>query len=92
MYFAATAAFVEEIYYRGLTWRLLEGCYSPGLRKLVYVLGGSCFFAAIHWENGSPELIATYVYGMAACVWYLRLRTLWPLVLAHFTIDLWVYW
>ena len=92
VYFAATAALVEEIYYRGLTWRLLEGSFSPGVRKIVYTLGAASFFAAIHWENGSPELIATFAYGVAACLWYLRLRNLWPLVLAHFVIDLWFYW
>lgn len=91
VYFAGTAAFVEEIYYRGLPWLLLGSRDTSGMRKLAYVLISSGFFAAIHWENGTPELVATFIYGVAACLWYLRLGTLWPLVLAHFVIDLWVF-
>jgi len=90
VYFALTAALVEEMVYRGLFWRALAGL-SSRYRVGLYIIGSSMLFAAIHWENGWPEVIAAGVFGIGACVIYLRIHTLWPLVFAHFVSDLRVF-
>jgi membrane protease YdiL (CAAX protease family) len=87
VYFAVTAALVEEMVYRGLFWRALSDLASR-YRVVLYVIGSSLLFGAIHWENGWPEVIAAGVFSILACLIYLRIQTLWPLVLAHFVSDL----
>lgn len=87
VYFAMTAALVEEMVYRGLFWQALAAL-SSRYRIGVYVIGSSLLFGAIHWENGWPEVIAASMFGIGACLVYLRIHTLWPLVFAHFVSDL----
>jgi membrane protease YdiL (CAAX protease family) len=87
-YFALTAGVVEEILFRGLPWLWLSAWPRVAARRSVYVLGTSIVFAATHWENGIPELASTFAYGTAAAMLYLRLGSLWPLVVAHIVTDL----
>ena len=91
VYFAVTAGFVEEVTFRGLP---LAACGpAPGRRSLaLYVLGTSLVFSLIHWENGVPELLATFAYGVAAALMYLWVGNLWPLVIGHTCVDLVDFW
>jgi membrane protease YdiL (CAAX protease family) len=91
LYFAATAGFVEEVTFRGLP---LAACGpDPGTRAIAaYVLGSALLFSLIHWENGVPELLATFLYGVAAALLYLRLGNLWPLIIGHTAVDLLDFW
>lgn len=87
LYFGLTAGFVEEISFRGLPLLYLrERNIKPDWR---YALVTSVLFAAAHWENGVHELVATFVFSVAAGVAYLKLKDLWPLVGAHALIDVW---
>jgi len=91
LYFALTAAFVEEIMFRGLPRLWLSGYLEGNRLRWAYLLWSSLTFAATHWENGSAQLVATLLYGLAAGGWFLLLRSLWPLIIAHLAIDAYIF-
>lgn len=87
LYFAATAGFTEEVFFRGLPLLYMKERFGNTKPIWIYVVVTSVLFAAAHWENGLHEIIATFTYGIASSVLYLKLRDLWPLVGAHALID-----
>lgn len=87
LYFSLSAAVFEEIMYRGLPYvYFMRGWQAdrPGL----YLFSGALLFGMAHWENGMHEIIGTGCLGLFACALYLKIRTLWPLIGAHFVIDI----
>lgn len=92
VYFALTAAVFEEIFFRGLIWRLVYSSAIKFNKSIVYVIISSLLFGLVHWENGLPEVISTTIFGVVACILYLRLRNLLPLMIAHFFIDMVNFW
>lgn len=85
-YFAATAGIVEEIAFRGLPLLYFQRAFAK-IPKGLYILVSSTCFSLIHWTNGPPEVVATWVFGVAAAILYLKVRTLWPLIGGHVLID-----
>jgi membrane protease YdiL (CAAX protease family) len=79
-YLSLSAAFVEEIFYRGLP----ALCLRPGLYPLV----SAAAFAVIHWESGTRELVAMFLLGVVLAALYLRIRNLWPFVAGHAVTDM----
>lgn len=79
-YLSLTAAFVEEIMYRGLP--------ALALRPDVYPLVSGAAFAVIHWESGTREVLATFMLGVVLAALYLRIRNLWPFVAGHAVTDM----
>ncbi len=92
LYLAVTAAVFEEIFFRGLIWRLVYASTIKLNKSIVYVVISSVLFGLVHWENGIPEVISAMVFGVVACVLYLRLHNLLPLMAAHFFIDMVNFW
>lgn len=92
LYLAGTAAVFEEVFFRGLLRRIIFTFYNESLATLLYVLGSSILFGLVHWENGTAEVLTTMVTGMVACFLYLRINNLVPLIVAHFVIDVAVFW
>jgi membrane protease YdiL (CAAX protease family) len=88
-YFAATAGFTEEVFFRGLPLLYMKERFGNTKPVWIYAVVTSVLFASAHWENGLHEVIATFVYGIASSVLYLKLRDLRPLVGAHALIDFW---
>ena len=91
VYYAATAGVVEEILFRACLFRLLAGAGGPGAAAR-YVSLSTLLFALTHWEQGSAAMLAAGVYGCCAAWLYLKLRDLWPLIGAHFLVDLIEFW
>jgi len=92
LYLAITASVFEEIFFRGLIWRLVYSSTIKYNKPVIYVAISSVLFGLVHWENGLPEVISAIVFGVVACVLYLRLRNLLPLMAAHFFIDMVNFW
>ena len=92
LYFAATAGLVEEIFFRALPLLFISERFPQASLAGSYVAVTALLFGAAHWENGSHEFVATFVYGLFASFFYLKLRDLWPLIGAHTLIDVWVFW
>jgi membrane protease YdiL (CAAX protease family) len=79
-----TAGVVEELYYRGI-FRTLFG--SDLIQKVLFVLVSSLVFSGSHWEGGTQKLISTFLFGIIFASLYLVWQNLWPLMVAHFLID-----
>jgi len=88
LYFAASAALSEEFVYRGVLWAWARARLPARTARAVFSAGSALLFAAIHWENGAHELAATFALGLLAGALYLRIASLWPLIGAHFLVDL----
>ena len=73
---------------RGALRAWVERVVPPPRAATVFVVTSTALFALVHWENGAAELAAAAVYGLIAAWLYLRMGSLWPLVAAHFLIDL----
>ncbi len=73
-------AISEELVFRKIAMRWLE---SAGRSPIQIVVISATIFSLIHWGSGPGRLIYTFVSGLFYMIAYLRLRRLWPLVLAH---------
>ena len=87
LYSAATAGLIESIFFIGLPWLLYHNIRSDPSR-IAFTLITSLVFALAHWEQGPHNIIAAFCFNLAACAWYFRLDTLWPLVAGHTLVDL----
>ena len=83
------AAFGEEMFSRGLMMNRLAEVF--GLSKLGWIIaliGQAVFFGAAHAYQGTVGMFMTGSVGLIFGVFYLiGKRNLWPLILAHGTID-----
>jgi membrane protease YdiL (CAAX protease family) len=87
VYYATTGAFFEETFFRGIlgTVFLVE---RSRLNASAFVCVSAVLFAFAH-AGSSPSAIVSYLYvGLVSALIYIRLRNLWPLVIAHFVADL----
>lgn len=84
LYFALSAGIVEELYYRGLLYKIVKSASYP---KLLYLLISPAIFAVVHWEQGIDGVIANYIFGMFAGLFYLKFKNLWPLIFGHVITD-----
>lgn len=92
VYLALTAGVIEEIFYRGLAWKVASGINRVRLRKFIYVVFGSIIFSSLHWEQGFAGLLSTFAFGVAAALFYLQLKNLWPMIGAHTLVDVYYFW
>ncbi len=92
LYMAASAALVEETRFRGLPWLYFQERESKRWAPWLYVLSSATFFAFIHSENGLHEVGAAFVLGIVGCLLYMKIKNLWPLVGAHFCLDVAAFW
>ena len=80
LYFALTAGFVEEFYYRGMLYKII----NRGRESTVYyILISSIIFSSVHWEGGVRKLLATFLFGIVCASIYRFLKNLWPLAIGH---------
>lgn len=93
IFFSVTAGLWESIFSIGLPWLWWsQGYRASAMQGLVFTVVSSVVFALGHWENGLPNLLAAFAFQIGAIAWYLRLGTLWPVILAHTLIDLYYFW
>lgn len=88
LYFSLSAALFEEIMYRGLPWLYCKMCLPTRVLVPCYVATSATLFGFAHWENGFHEVIGTGCLGVVGCLIFAKTRTLWPLIVAHFLIDI----
>lgn len=92
LYFASSAALIEEGVFRGLFWAYFSSLSPRYCPKFWYVAVTSLLFASAHSEQGPHGVIAAFSFGIAASLLYLQLRNLWPLIFGHFIIDVMAFW
>ena len=84
IYFAVTAGFTEEFYYRGLT-RFV--CGRGFIRSCMFVIVSSLLFGPPHLYGGAANVIDAEIFALEAALIYLAVGSLWPLIVAHILID-----
>jgi len=84
LYFGLTAGIVEEMYFRGLFFKI-SGFFARPLA--VYLIFSPALFALIHWEGALSNVLATYVVGVFTAIAFVVLRNLWPLIVGHIYTD-----
>ena len=84
IYFAMTAGIVEELYYRGLLHKIAQ---SFRRSKMLYLIASPALFALSHWEQGAQNIVATGMFGFLSCLFYLKFKNLWPLIIGHIATD-----
>lgn len=77
-------ALSEELVFRKLALRWLE---DAGRSPLQIVVISALAFSLMHWASGVPRLLYTFAVGLIYMAAYLRLKSLWPLIAAHWLED-----
>ncbi|TGM06018.1 CPBP family intramembrane glutamic endopeptidase [Leptospira jelokensis] len=85
LYYALTAGFVEEIYYRAFIAKIFEINFTLNIN---YILISSTLFSLNHWEGGIINLIDTFLYGLLFSIFYNKFKNIWPLIIAHSITDI----
>jgi len=83
-YFAASAAFAEEIYFRSLPFLIFSRLKLP---NAMYCIFTALTFAIVHWEQGIQGLLSAGFFGAIMATTYVIVRNIWPLVVSHFLLD-----
>ena len=93
VYLSATAAVCESIFALSLPWLWFSRGGSVSRRKAIsFAVAAAALFALGHWETGLANATGAFMFQLVAVWWYFRLRTLWPIIGAHFLIDLYWLW
>jgi len=81
-----TAAFTEELIWRG---HIISGFELRGKRSWVALLISAISFALIHGVFLPDKLLVTFILGIVTGIYYLRERSLLPLMITHWFVDVW---
>lgn len=85
IYAALSAAFMEEIIFRGLLFKMLK---SHIAKTWLILIIANLIFASIHWCLGSGKLISTFIMGIIISLVYLRKGRLSDAILTHLVINI----
>ena len=87
VYFSLTAGFVEEVFFRGILFKITHSLKN-GL--LIFLVLSPVLFSLIHWETGLTNMLAAFAFGLLVTIAYLIFRNIWPLIVGHtFTNLVW---
>ena len=81
----ALVAFSEEIIFRRCARHMLQPHLGDGR---LLVLATSLLFGAYHWWTGLGNMIGVSITGALFMLFYRRSGALWPVMLAHYLVDL----
>lgn len=83
-------AILEEVFLRGLLFNLV---YSTDRRRklLKFVLLSSILFGLGHASYGLTAIAYTSMIGAIFALCYCRIRNVWPIIMAHVTYNLTVF-
>ena len=82
----ATAAFTEELIWRGY---IISGFELRGKSTWGALLISATSFALIHGVFLPDKLLVTFLMGIVTGVYYIRERTLLPIMFTHWLMDVW---
>jgi membrane protease YdiL (CAAX protease family) len=81
----ALVALSEEIIFRRCARHVFQSQLGDGW---LLVLATSLLFGGYHWWGGLGHIVDAAVVGALFMIFYQRSGVLWPVVLAHYLIDL----
>jgi len=83
-----SAAIGEELLFRGFLQGRLRALFGGGRgAALAAVAVQAVLFGVAHAYQGPTGILVTGAIGLVFGLLYLRIRTLWPLVIAHGVVD-----
>jgi hypothetical protein len=85
LYFALSAAVVEEWVYRSLPAQHFLLRERP--RVFAYIAVSTLLFASAHWAVGLVNVLLSAAWGLMASAVVVRYRILWPVIVAHLLAD-----
>ena len=89
-YLSSTAAFFEELFFRGMAY--VVWMQEPEKRQSFYIFFAVFLFAIIHWRNGAQGVFATLFIGALAAMIFAKTRDLKSVVVGHFVVNWWAQW
>jgi len=54
---------------------------------LIYIAVSPLLFALVHWEGGTANVIAAYIFGLGAVGVFMYMKNIWPLIIGHIYTD-----
>jgi hypothetical protein len=84
----ALVALSEQIIFRRCARRMLQPHLGDGP---LLVLATSLLFGAYHWWTGLGSVIGVSMTGALFMLFYQRSVALWPVILAHYFVDLYFF-
>ena len=85
----ALVAFHEEIVFRRCARFAFGRRFGNGLGML---LATSLLFASYHWSAGIGNIASNFFFGLLAMTCLKRTGALWPIVVAHYLIDAFLFY
>ncbi len=79
----------EEVLSRRVAKAVLRDLLRNEFQVIVV---SALLFAAMHWSQGIPNLVYVFLIGIVLMAVYLRVGALWPLIVAHYIIDVIAFW
>jgi hypothetical protein len=84
----ALVAYHEEVVFRRLAREALQPWIGDGTAMIVAT---ASLFGAYHWWSGAGNICMAFLVGVLLMLAYRHLAALWPLVVAHYLVDLGVF-
>lgn len=81
-----TAAFTEELIWRG---HIITSLELRGMKIWAVLLISAGSFALIHGVFLPDKLLVTFVLGIVTGIYYLKERSLLPIMFTHWFVDVW---
>jgi len=78
-------AYHEEIVFRRVARHVFQKWLGDGYAMIVAT---SLLFAAYHWWSGIGNICSAFLLGVGLMLAYKRLGALWPVMLAHYLMDI----
>jgi len=91
-YLSATAGVCESLFFLALPWLWFSGASASRWKGAAFAALSAAVFALGHWETGLASVTGGFLFQLLAVAWYRRLKSLWPIIGAHFLIDLFWFW
>lgn len=80
-YFALTAGYVEEFFFRGLLGSIISDAFQHG--RVIFIVLSAISFALIHWGSGLANVITTFMQGVLLSIVLVRTRDVRIVMLGH---------
>jgi uncharacterized protein len=86
-YLSVTAGLTEELIYRAVLFRIVSPRVAYSWRYLAL---SALLFGLIHWGQGPAGIVATGLFGAYLALLYRSSGNLWPSIVGHTAVDLFV--
>lgn len=80
----ALVAYHEEIVFRRVARSAFQPWFGEGFAMVITT---SLLFAAYHWWSGIGNITMAFLLGVALMLAYQKLNVLWPVIIAHYLMD-----